>query len=129
MREQVGDVPVQAVRLFDRAVRETAHWGEPQFVVTDVPQHDSTARRAEVDRGGRVRHATVPSSKEGGGDAGVDGDVQPGGVAEVARAEHEHRVGHVLGKYFALEQGALGVVLAEVLLVDAVHGGALGLLC
>ena len=40
--------------------------------------------------------------------------------------EHEDGVGDVLRQHLALEQGALGVELAEVLLLDAVDRGALG---
>ena len=63
------------------------------------------------------------SSEEGGGDSGVDGDVEAGGVAEVAGAEDVDGVGDVFGEDFAFEEGALGVVLAEVFFVDAVDGG------
>src|SRR4051794_15401196 len=60
------------------------------------------------------------SSQESGRDAGVDRDVEAGGVRKFAAGEHEHRVGHVLGQHLALEQGPLGVVLAELLLGYAV---------
>ena len=40
--------------------------------------------------------------------------------------QREHGVGDVLGQHLALEQGALGVVGAELLLRHAVDGGALG---
>src|SRR4051794_12123890 len=62
------------------------------------------------------------SPQERGGDAGVDRDVQTGGVAEVGRAEHEDGVGDVLRQHLPLEEGALGVVLAQLLLGDAVDG-------
>src|SRR5690606_6407975 len=45
---------------------------------------------------------------------------------EVAAAQHEDRVGDILGKHLALEEGALRVVLAQLLLWHAVDGGALG---
>src|SRR5690242_7478208 len=59
-------------------------------------------------------------AQESGGDAGVDGDVQPGGVRQVGRAQHEHGVGDVVGQHLPLQQGPLGVVLAQVLLLDPV---------
>src|SRR4051812_21945338 len=59
-------------------------------------------------------------AQEPGRDAGVDGDVQPGRPRQLSRGEHEHGVGDVLRQYLALEQGALGVVLAELVLCHAV---------
>src|SRR4051794_23852068 len=64
------------------------------------------------------------SSQEGRRHARVDRDVQAGGVREVGAAEHEHRVGDVLRQHLALEDRALRVELAEVLLLDAVDRGA-----
>src|SRR3954447_25952258 len=69
--------------------------------------------------------AVRASSQEGSCDTGVDRDVQPGRVRHVRTAEHEHGVGTVLGQHLALEQGALGVELAEVLLLHAVDLGTL----
>src|SRR6478609_9659981 len=66
------------------------------------------------------------SSQEGGGDAGVDGDVQPGGLREVTGGERVHGVADVVGQDLLAEQGALGVVGAEVFFLDAVDGGAGG---
>src|ERR1700712_1532632 len=66
------------------------------------------------------------SSQEGRRDPRVDGDVQPGGVRQVRTAQYEDRVGAVLGKHLALEQGALGVELAQVLLLHAIDLGPLG---
>ena len=56
---------------------------------------------------------SVLLAQEGGGDAGVDGDVQAGGVDEFAAGEDEHGVGDVLGQHLALEQGPLGVERAR----------------
>src|SRR6476659_6203915 len=67
--------------------------------------------------GGAGSLIRTSSAQEGGGDAGVDGDVQTGGVGQVGGAEHEHGVGHVLGQHLPLQQRALGVVLAELLLL------------
>src|SRR6478735_1187787 len=66
------------------------------------------------------------SSEEGGGDAGVDGDVQAGGLGQIAGGEREQRGRDVLGQHLLAQQGALGVVGAQVLLLDPVHGGAGG---
>src|SRR5699024_4669973 len=53
-------------------------------------------------------------------------DVQTGGLGQVAAGEGEHGGGHVLGQHLAAEQGALGVVGAQLGLLHPVHGGALG---
>src|SRR5665647_3671405 len=71
----------------------------------------------------RAASTSVRSSQEGGRDAGVNGDVKAGGVAEVGGAEHEHGVRHILGQHLALEQRALRVVLAQIFLRHAVDGG------
>src|SRR5690606_1433339 len=68
----------------------------------------------------------VPSAQECGGHAGVHGDVQPGGVGQVPAGEGEDGGGDVLGQHLALKQRPPGVELAELLLLDAVDGGALG---
>ena len=47
-------------------------------------------------------------------------------MAEVGGAEDVDGVGDVFGEDFAFQQGALGVVLAEVFFVDAVDRGAFG---
>ena len=61
--------------------------------------------------------ATGRSPQERGGDAGVDGDVQPGGVAQSSGPHSTNDgVGDVLGQHLALEQGALRVERAELLL-------------
>src|SRR5680860_16576 len=59
--------------------------------------------RATVVRTGHNWAANGRSSQERGGDAGVDGNVQTSRVAEIAGAEHEHGVRHVLGHHLALE--------------------------
>src|SRR6478752_7148569 len=68
---------------------------------------------------------TWASSQECSGDARVDRDVQPGRVRHVRTTQREHRVGAMLGQHLTLEQGALGVELAEVLLLDPVDLRAL----
>src|SRR5215208_2327792 len=65
------------------------------------------------------------SPQESGGDAGVDGDVQAGRMTEVSRAEHEDRVGDVLGEYLTLQQRSRGIVLAELLFRNPVDRGSL----
>src|ERR1700712_2892694 len=69
---------------------------------------------------------TSPLPQERGGHAGVDGDVQAGGVGELGAAEHVDRVGDVLGEDLTLEDRALGVEGTQVLLLDAVDRGAVG---
>src|SRR4029450_14016465 len=51
------------------------------------------------------------SPEESGGNAGVDGNMQTGRVTEIGRAEHEHRIGDVLGEHLAIQQRPGGVVL------------------
>ena len=62
------------------------------------------------------------SSQERCGHSGIDRDVQSGRQCEVAARECEHRGRDVLRQDFALQQGALCVVGAKVLLGDAVDG-------
>src|ERR1700722_14478461 len=69
---------------------------------------------------------TAGSPEERGGHAGVDWDQKPCRQGEVAADEGEDGGGDVLGQYLFLQQGALGVVGAELGFVDAVDGGALG---
>jgi hypothetical protein len=52
--------------------------------------------------------------------------VQAGRPGEVAAGQREDGVGHVVGQHLALEQGPLGVELAQVLLLDPVDRGAGG---
>src|SRR3954453_2959458 len=78
-----------------------------------------TASRQRYRATGRQR----PSSEEGRGHARVDGDVQAGGVAEVRAGEHGDRVRDRLGEHLALQDGALGVEPAELLLRDPVRLG------
>src|SRR4051794_29914549 len=66
------------------------------------------------------------SAQEGGGDAGVDRHVQPRGAGQLAAGEGEDRVGDVLGKHLTLQQGALRVELAELVLRHAVDRGPAG---
>src|SRR5215211_687209 len=66
------------------------------------------------------------SPQESGGNAGVDGNVQAGGVTQIGRAEHEDRVGDVLRQHLALQQRARRVVLAQLLLGHPVDSGSLG---
>src|SRR5215212_6247141 len=68
----------------------------------------------------RCSLARRPSAEEGRSDAGIDGDVQAGGAGRVAAGEGEDGVGDVVGQHLALEQGPLGVELAELLLGDTV---------
>src|SRR5215203_6740216 len=70
-------------------------------------------------------HTPTRSPQESGGDAGVDGNVQAGRVTEVSRAEHEDRVGDVLGEYLTLQQRSRGIVLAELLFRNPVDRGSL----
>src|SRR5580700_8444745 len=78
-------------------------------------------------RRGRPRRTRGPawSADEGGGDAAVDRDEKSRGAAELAGAHRGDGGGDVLGKYLSFQQCPLGVVGAELLLGDAVHGGAL----
>ena len=83
-RAAVGE-PVDLVQL-ERALRDRRH-------------HDPTAGGAEVDRGDGLvvmPGASCPapaSAQERRGDAGVDRDVQAGGLGEVPSGEREHGVG------------------------------------
>jgi hypothetical protein len=52
--------------------------------------------------------------------------VQAGGVGELGGGEDRGGVGHVLRQDLALEEGPLGVVLAELLFLHTVDSGALG---
>src|SRR5581483_2110934 len=81
---------------------------------------------AEYFVSGGFSHWRSPSSQEGGGYPGVDGDEQAGGERQVWSAEGVYGGGGVFGEDFAAEEGACGVVGAEVLFGDAVEGGALG---
>src|SRR6184192_4298148 len=83
--------------------------------------------------GGALQRAELPdprwpptSAQERGRHPGVDGDVQPSGVGQVPAGEGEDGGGDVLGEHLALEEGPLGVELAQLVLGYAVHGGALG---
>ena len=82
---EAEDVPVQAVG--QRATGAVAGTGATSVSSSasgpDLAEHDPAAGGAEVDRG-EPRPAPAGSSQEGGGDAGVDGDVQAGGVGQVA---------------------------------------------
>src|SRR5436190_17977023 len=53
------------------------------------------------------------SAEERGGDAGVDRDVQAGGLGQVTAAQREDRGRDVLGQHLFFQQRALGVVLAQ----------------
>src|SRR3954447_24386004 len=64
-------------------------------------------------------------AEEGGGDAGVHGHEEPGGVAELVRAQGSDRLGDVFGEHLPLEQRALRVEGAELRFRDPVHGGPL----
>src|SRR5689334_549746 len=65
------------------------------------------------------------SSKERRRHARVDRDEQPGGEGQVAAGQREDRRGNVLWEHLFLQQRALGVERAKLLLGDAVDGGAL----
>ena len=87
----------------------------------------STSAVLSLSKGpGRRLSKPARSSEEGGGDAGVDGNVQAGGVTQISRAEHEDSVGDVLRQHLALQQRTGGEVLAELLFGDAVDRGSLG---
>src|ERR671910_2431532 len=68
---------------------------------------------------------TTQSAKERCCDAGVDRNVEACGLAEVLSGQHGHGGGDVLGENFALEDRALCVEGAELLLGNAVGLGAL----
>ena len=90
------------------------------------PGHDPAAGGADVD--GRV-HLTGRSGHQRRNAAATPastGMCRPVVWLRSAGAEHEDGVGHVLRQHLALEQGALGVVLAQILLGDAVDRGPLG---
>src|SRR6185312_14716812 len=73
-----------------------------------------------------VRASTLRvSSQERLRHARVDRDEQPGGEGQVAAGQREDRRGDVLREHLFLQQRALGVERAELLLGDAVDGGAL----
>ena len=123
LRYEVGEVPAQVP--VDARRRRWGSGGRPRVgrpVAVDDAGHDPAAGRADVDGG----EDAARSAEEGGGDAGVDGDEQAGGVAELVGAERGDGVGDVLGQHLALEQGALRVERAELVLGDAVDGGPLG---
>src|SRR6478735_1149042 len=84
--------------------------------------------RAPVMRGtaSGARQGGARSAQEGRRHTGVDGDVETGGVCEIPARQGEDGVGDVLREHLALEDGALGVELAQLLLLDAVGRRALG---
>jgi hypothetical protein len=71
-----------------------------------VADHDPPAGGAQVD--GRDPGCAVSqrgsSSQESGGDPGIDGDVQPGGLGQVTTGEGEDRVGDVGRQDLLLQQ-------------------------
>src|SRR5688500_32155 len=107
------------------------HLLKTQLVWAEVAKHHPAAGGAEINSSYPPASHCVPfdrparSSQEGGGNAGVDRNVQTGGVTEVSRAEHEDRVGDVLGEYLTLQQRSRGIVLAELLFRNPVDRGSL----
>src|SRR5262245_1914324 len=129
MVHQRLDVPMEAVLDAYWLVREPGRDLQPERVGTDLAHHHAAAGGAEVDGGEAACHVGSVmygwSPEEGRRDTGVDRYVQPGGARHERGAEGEDRVRAVLGQQLALEQGALGVGLAEGLLLDAVDRRAL----
>ena len=118
---QLENVPVQPVRDADRVVGKAVHRLDAQLVRAEVAEHHSAAGGPKINSGHPSAGHCVPfdkrrpspskgsghicglspskpgrSPQEGRSDAGVDGNVQTSGVAQVCRAEHEDSVGNVL---------------------------------
>src|SRR5262245_66090276 len=113
------------------SVRSTGPFGNRATVSIESslgPTRPRTTRPLEAPRStaATVMALLIRSAQERCGHAGVHRHVQPGGVGELGAAEHEDRVGDVLGQHLALEDRPLGVELAQVLLLDPVDRGALG---
>ena len=113
---------MEAVRQPDRVVREAVDLGQLELVRAR-PARPSPGRSTRRDR--RPRRAGR-SPQEGRRDTRVDGDVEPGRLAEVAAGQGEDRRGDVLRQHLALEQRPLGVELAELVLGDPVGPGPVG---
>ena len=105
----------------DRVQGRAVRWSH---VAEDHP----TARGAEVDGGdGPVHVRGSPAHRRNAAATPAStGMCSPVVWLRSRRAQDEDGVGDVLGQHLALEQRALGVERAEVVLGDPVDGGALG---
>ena len=120
VRVERRDVPVEAIGQLDRLVGEAVHLVRSRRLGPDATEDHATARGAEIDRDDGPESTGPRSPQEGGGYSGVDRDVEAGRLAQVAADEGEDRGCHVLGQDLLLQQRALGVELAELVLGDTV---------
>ena len=134
---QAQHVPVQGARR-----PAPGRWGsgccllQLQPLGPDPAEHHPAAGRAEIDRGdvrGRIVRSLVsvpmgarPQRRNAAATPESTGTCRPVVRDRSPAGQGEDGVGDVVGQHLALEQGPLGVVLAEFLLGDAVDGGPFG---
>ena len=130
-----SQVPAQMAVGFLGAVGKTVHDVELDTVVGPATRHHPTAGCADVDRAEHhlspepvegVRSRRASHRRKAAATPASTGMCRPVVWDSSPPVSANDGVGDVLGQHLALEQGALGVVLAQVLLVHAVDRGALG---
>ena len=82
--EQRGDVPAEMAVEFDDAVREAVDRDRACTRPSSMMPAMTRPPEAPMSIAATTRRV-IGSAQEGGGDAGVDGDVEAGGVAELGR--------------------------------------------
>src|SRR5215217_3221092 len=129
-RATVGAIPVKrctwaASETFSKALRGTPGWPNTLKRVPELPNAQDGSSMRWVARAALVAFTSVViagsplerSAQEAHGHAAVDRDQQPGRHLQRPAGQGQHRLGHVLRQDLPLEQGPLGVVLAQVLLL------------
>src|SRR5215216_2615017 len=137
-RATLGAIPVwrwtwAASETFSKALRGTPGWPNTLKRVPELPNAQDGSSMRWVARAALTAFRSVVmsfllrgSAQKPHGHAAVDRDQQPGRHLQRPAGQGQHRLGHVLGQDLPLEQGPLGVVLAQVLLLDAVDPGPVG---
>src|SRR5215208_1544365 len=134
-RATVGAIPVKrctwaASETFSKALRGTPGCPNTLKRVPELPNAQDGSSMRWVARAAFTASVSVVmsfllrcSAQEAHGHAAVDRDQQPGCHLQRPAGQGQHRLGHVLRQDLPLEQGPLGVVLAQLLLLDPVHPG------
>src|SRR5690625_1820266 len=124
-----GEVPGQARLSVPGGVGESRGLLEPEAGgggTWECPHHDPPGGGAEIYCGyTAIRHGWA-LAQVCGGDSGVHGDVEAGGVGHVRDGGDVDGVGDVFGEHFSCQSGALRVGGAQVFFLDAVGRGAVG---
>src|SRR5262245_6938949 len=91
-----------------------------RWTVSTLTRSPSTApamtRPLDAPRSTAAKVRVLTSAEEGGGNPRVHRHEQSGGVAELVGAQRGHRVRDVFGEDLSLQQGALRVVITELVL-------------